>query len=62
MAKGVKLNGDPGGLSEFRQRRMYSGDEEGEDGCGSVMSGWRVPLPTPTCFAMSCEFHRPAIS
>jgi len=28
MAKGVRLNGDPGGLSEFRQRRMYSGDDE----------------------------------
>jgi hypothetical protein len=45
MAKGVRLNGDPGGLSEFRQRRMYSGDndEDGEVRWGSVMSGWRVP-------------------
>jgi hypothetical protein len=63
MAKGVRLNGDPGGFSEFRQRRMYSGDEEdGEVRWGSEMSGWRVPLPIPTCLAMSCEFQRPAIS
>jgi len=64
MAKGVRLNGDLGGLSEFRERRMYSGDEEedGEVRWGSVMSGWRVPLPTPTCLAMSCEFQPPVIS
>jgi hypothetical protein len=26
IAKGVRLKGDPGGFSEFRHRRMYSGD------------------------------------
>ena len=61
MANGVKLNGEVG-LTELRQRRMYSFDVDGEFGPPIAMSGCSCPTPVPTWRATSWLFQRPAIS
>ena len=62
VANGVRLNGDPAGFSEFFQSTKGLEKEKGETGVEPeiVVSGLRAPLPDFR--AMSCEFHRPAIS